>query len=79
MMKNIQVLFYQCYQPAFIISISRVVTVSVTDFKVTEGIVHSLRFVAKQELLTISIATTAQRSNCHTSPFTVSAALSVFM
>lgn len=55
--KNIQIL---CYKPVFI----RVGTA----VRVTQGIVHSLRFVPKQELLIISIATGhRQRSNLHMS------------
>lgn len=42
-----------CYKPAFIIVVSWLGTA----VKVTQGVVHSLRFIPKQELLIISIAT----------------------
>lgn len=51
--------FYQCFLPASCLSIFRVGTASVTAVKVTQSVVHCLRFVPKQELLTMSI-TTAQ-------------------
>lgn len=53
-----------CYKPAFIIVVSWLGTA----VKVTQGVVHSLRFIPKQELLIISIATRhTQKSSLYTS------------
>lgn len=49
-----------CYLPASIIGTFKVDGVSVTAVKVTEGVVHHLRFVPRQKLLPVSIATTAE-------------------
>lgn len=52
--------------------------VSVAAVKVTQSVVHSLRFVPKHERLTITIATTAETER-NTLLSTVSAALSAFI